>query len=53
MELSFSPLECGLDFMTHSQGKEYAKGEVGALTVEKLSRYYLNQVIKINITSDR
>lgn len=38
VELNFSPLECGLDLMTHFQGLVYAEAEVGALLVQELNR---------------
>lgn len=46
------PLEYGLDLETGWQITDYGKGKT-VTTVEEPDRHHLNQVVQVNITSDK
>ena len=46
-------LQCRLYLVSDFQIREYAKRRKRSLTVEKPSKHYINQVVKVNITSDK
>ena len=51
--LNFPPLGCGLDLVTRFQKIECGEGKDSNLMAEKPGRHHFNQMIKVNITSDK
>lgn len=43
----------GLNLKTHIQRIQYGKGKNSDFIVEKPGKHYLNQIIKVNFTSDK